>query len=44
MLSEDSPYHLCLYLKKIGKGKIDAIKYARALKKDGKLYEDMSLI
>ena len=28
-------------LKKIGKGKIDAIKYAQALKKDGKVSEDI---
>ena len=34
---------MCL-LKKIGKEKIDAIKYAQALKKDGKISEDICLL
>ena len=33
-----------VFLKKIGKGKIDAIKYAQALKKDGKISEDICLL
>ena len=33
-----------MFIKKIGKGKIDAIKYAQALKKDGKISEDICLL
>ena len=31
------PLTIFVFIKKIGKGKIDAIKYAQALKKDGKI-------
>ena len=37
MLLEDFPWPSLSLLSKIGKGKIDAIKYAQVLKKDGKI-------
>ena len=44
MLLEDFPLPSLSLLSKIGKGKIDAIKYAQALKKDGKTCEDICLL
>ena len=38
------PLTIFVFIKKIGKGKIDAIKYAQALKKDGKISEDVCLL
>ena len=40
MLLEDFPLPSLSLLGKNGKGKIDAIKYAQALKKDGNISED----
>ena len=44
MLLEDFPVPTLSLLSKIGKGKIDAIKYAQNLKKDGKISEDICLL
>ena len=44
MLLEDFSLPSLSLLSKIGKGKIDAIKYAQALKKDGKISEDICLL
>ena len=44
MLLEDFPLPSLSLLSKIGKGKIDAIKDAQALKKDGKISEDICLL
>ena len=44
MLLEDFLLPSLSLLSKIGNGKIDTIKHVRALKKDGKISGDMSLI
>ena len=44
MLFEDFPSPSLSLLSKISKGKIDAIKCAQALKKDGKISEDICLL
>ena len=44
MLLEDFPLPSLSFLCKISKGKIDAIKYAQALKKDGKITDDICLL
>ena len=44
MLLEDFPVPSLSLLSKIGKGKIGAVKYAQALKKDGKISEDICLL
>ena len=44
MLLEDFPLPYLSLLSKIIKGKVDAIKYAQALKKDGKISEDICLL
>ena len=44
MLLEDFPLLSLSLLSKIGKAKIDAIKYAQSLKKDGKIFEDVCLL
>ena len=43
MLLADFPLPSLSLLSKIGKGKINAIKYAQALKKDGEISEDICL-
>ena len=44
MLLEDFPLPSLSLLSKIGNIKIDAIKYAQSLKKDGKIFEDICLL
>ena len=44
MLFEDFPLPFLSLLSKISKGKIDAIKCAQALKKNGKISEDICLL
>ena len=44
LLFEDFLLPFLSLLSKISKGKIDAIKYAQALKKDGKISEDIYLL
>ena len=44
MLFEDFPLPFLSLLSKINKGKIDAIKYAQVLKKNGKISEDICLL
>ena len=44
MLLEDFPLPSLSLLSKISKGKITSIKYAIALKKDGKIFEDICLL
>ena len=44
MLFEDFPLPFLSLLSKISKGKIDAIKYAQILKKNGKISEDICLL
>ena len=44
MLLEDFPLPSLSLLSKISKGKITSIKYAIALKKDGKISEDICLL
>ena len=44
MLLEDFPFPCLSLLSKISKWKIDAIKYAQALKKDGKLSEGICFL
>ena len=44
MLLEDFPLPSLSLLSKISKGKIETIKYAQALKKDGKISEDICLL
>ena len=44
MLLEDFPLPSLSLLSKISKGKISFIKYAIALKKDGKISEDICLL
>ena len=44
MLFEDFPLPFLFPLSKISKAKINAIKCAQALKKDGKISEDICLL
>ena len=44
MLFEDFPLPFLFLLSKISKAKINAIKCAQALKKDGKISEDICLL